>query len=105
MLGPRTEHTIDDGEGGQWIISMRPRLKGPSVVEESMVTFRRSWAPLGGFGVRVWALRKLADEQEWRDVVAESSIHVTTESAQNALAWTETIRAAPDADHGDTACH
>ena len=105
MLGPRTEHTIDDGEGGQWIISMRPRLEGPPVVEESSIGFRRPWAPLGGFAMRVWALRKLADEREWRDVIAESSIHVTTESAQNALAWTETIRIAPDADHGGTACH
>lgn len=91
ILAPRIEHTIEDGEGGQWILAVRPRLKGPQIADQTLVSFRRSWARISGFSIRVWALRKMSDEQEWRDWIAESSIHLTHESAKNALAWLGTI--------------
>lgn len=93
ILGEKVEHTVDDGEGGQWLVSMRPRREGPPVVDASMVSFRRPSARIAGFGVRVWALRDLADIEKWRDWVAETSIRLTHESAKNTLAWLETVQA------------
>lgn len=93
ILGPKVEHEIDDGEGDKWIISVRPRLEGPRVIDESMVSFRRPWARISGFAVRVWALRGMADAQAWRDWIAESSIRLTHESVQNTLTWLDTFQA------------
>ena len=91
VLAPRIEHVIEDGEGGQWIFAVRPRLEGAPIADQTMVSFRRPWARIAGFSIRAWALRKMADAEEWRDWVAESSIHLTHESARNTLAWLDTI--------------
>lgn len=97
LLGPRIEHTIDDGEGGEFTVSVRPRRTGIPVTRNTMVSFRRPGErPSKGFGCRVWGLRLAlrVGERMDRDPVLESSVRITQVAARNALAWVDTIEAA-----------
>lgn len=90
LLGPRVQHVVDDGEGGQWEVSVRPRRHGAPVVRSTVVSFSRP-GQRGGFGCQVWGLRLAARSGEWRDPIAESSLKLTHQAAQNALAWIDGI--------------
>jgi len=90
LLGERVHHVIDDGEGGQWEVSIRPRRHGAPVVRSTMVSFARP-GERGSFGCQVWGLRLAARSGEWRDPIAESSIRLTHQAAQNTLNWLDQI--------------
>lgn len=93
FLGPRIHHVIDDGEGGEWEISLRPRKAGRPVVRTTAVSFHRPGSrSASGFGVQVWVLRmQVARPQELRDPVVDCSINLTQTAARNALAWIDTL--------------
>jgi hypothetical protein len=88
LLGPRDECVIEDGEGGQFVASFRPRRNGPPVLETTMVSFRRlGQRSSQGFGCRLWMLRLAADPAEWHDPIVDSSISFTPTAARNAVDW------------------
>jgi hypothetical protein len=90
LLGPRVEHVIKDGEGGEFIISVRPRRSGSPVVRTTMVSFRRpGQRPGRGFGCQVWGLRLAVKVGERGDPIADSSIKLTLTAARNALDWVD----------------
>lgn len=94
LLGPRVEYTIEDGEGGEFIVSVRPRRSGAATVRTTMASFRRPGQRTSqGFGCALWGLRLAArpGELKWRNPVAESSIGLTPTAARNALAWIDSI--------------
>ncbi len=93
LLGPRVEATIEDGEGGRFAVSLRPRLSGSPVVRTTTVSFRRpEQRPGRGFGLQLCALRLAANTtQGWKDPIVESSIHLTPTAARNALTWIDSI--------------
>lgn len=88
LLGPRDEHVIEDGEGGEFVVSFRPRRNGSPVVRTTVVSFRRLGQPgRRGFSCQVWGLRLAARSGEWRNPVAESSVGLTPTAAKNTLDW------------------
>lgn len=92
LLGPLAEHVIDDGEGGKWVVSLRPRRNGDPVARTTSVSFRRiGERPGRGFGIQVWALRSVARSGEWGDPVAEASIGLTRKMAQDVITWADTL--------------
>jgi hypothetical protein len=91
LLGEKVTCEIDDGEGGRWEISLRPRRTGSPIVRTTMASFARPGVRGKGFGVQVWALRLMARSDAFRDPVAESSIRLTRAAARSALAWIDTI--------------
>lgn len=92
LLGPLLEQTIDDGEGGQWIVGLRPRFSGPRITRTTVIRFRRS-GRRNGFGVRLHVLQAVRAHgiPEQRDPIIESSIYFTKTLALNALAWIDTL--------------
>lgn len=87
LLGPVAEHVIDDGEGGQWIIEIRPRRSGPPVLRTTSVRFRRP-ERRNGFGLAVYILREVARiGNASQDSILNTSIGLTQTSARNAIAW------------------
>lgn len=93
LLGPRLYHVIDDGDGGQWEISLRPRKYGSPIVRATVVSFHRlDSRSTSGFGVQLWALRTQAvHPQELRDPIVDSSIDLTQAAAKNAVAWVDSL--------------
>lgn len=90
LLGPRVEHVIEDGEGGEFVISVRPRRTGPPITPATMVSFRRPERRTSqGFGCRVWGLRLSVRVGGTGDPISESSIGLTPTAARNALDWVD----------------
>lgn len=90
LLGPRVEHVIDDGEGGEFTISVRPRRTGRPIVRTTMISFRRpGQRPGQGFGCQVWGLRLAARVGDRGDPILDSSIKLSLTAARNALDWTD----------------
>lgn len=86
LLGPLAEHVVDDGEGGQWIVDIRPRRHGPPVIRMTSVRFRRP-EQRNSFCLPVYLLREVARSGMDRDPILGTSINLTRSSAQNTLAW------------------
>lgn len=93
LLGDRIRHVIEDGEGGHWEVSIRPRLHGTPVSRTTAVSFHRpNQRSSSGFGVQLWVLRSQATlPRQWRDPVADCSINLTQAAARNALNWIDGI--------------
>jgi hypothetical protein len=95
LLGPRVEHTIDDGEGGQFVASVRPRRAGRPIARTTVVSFRRPGErPSKGFGCQVWGLRLAVRMGERNGLILDSSIRITHTAARNALTWADSITGA-----------
>lgn len=92
LLGPLAEHRIDDGEGGEWIVEIRPRRSGPPVVRTTMVRFRRP-ERRGGFGMQVHILQEAARSGQPQDPILDSSIGLSRAAARNAVNWLDHFKA------------
>lgn len=94
LLGPRVERTIDDGEGGQFAVSVRPRRVGSPIARTTVVSFRRPGERTSkGFGCQVWGLRLAVRVGERGDPILDSSVRITWAAARNALTWVDSIGA------------
>lgn len=91
LLGPVTSHVFDDGEDGQWQVSVRPRQTGRTINRTTVVSFRRP-GRRNGFGMQVHILQEIARHGMYPDVILESSgIHVARKTAKSILDWLDTL--------------